>query len=255
MNKIKRLSSGAFLLTAFVALTASAESNHDWTYNGEHGPEHWAEISKDFHACEDGRAESPINIEGAKKAPADMPRLKITYQPLPIDIANTGHSIQFNAAPGTDSITLGGRVYQLVQFHFHAPGEERFAGKESVMDAHLVHHSDDDKLLVLAVQFKIGDQPNSVIQTMLDRIPHEKGAEFKVKAVMVNPLDLLPKDTGYYTYSDSLTTPPCSEGVTWIEFKEPVIITQQQPDAMQRFYHGNQRPVQALNGRDIWEVN
>jgi len=23
---------------------------------------------------------------------------------------------------------------------------------------------------------------------------------------------------------------------------------------MQRFYHGNQRPVQALNGRDIWEV-
>ena len=151
MNKIKRLSSGAFLLTAFVALTASAEPNHDWTYNGEHGPEHRGEISKDFHACEGGRAESPINIEGAKKAPADMPRLKINYQPLPIDITNTGHSIQFNAAPGTNSITLGDHAYQLVQFHFHAPGEERFAGKESVMDVHLVHHSDDDKLLVLAV--------------------------------------------------------------------------------------------------------
>ena len=122
------------------------------------------------------------------------------------------------------------------------------------MDAHLVHRSEDGKLLVLAVQFQVGNQPNPVIQTMLDRIPKEKGAEFKVNAVMVNPLDLLPRQTSYYTYSGSLNTPPCSEGVTWIEFKQRVSITQQQLDAMQRFYHGNQRPVQALNGRGIWEV-
>ena len=207
-----------------------------------------------FHACESGRAESPIDIEKAKKAPADMPRLKIKYQPLPIDIINTGHAVQFNATPGTENITLGDQAYQLVQFHFHSPGEERFAGKESVMDAHLVHRPEDGKLLVLAVQFQIGDQPNPVIQTMLDRIPKEKGAKFKVNAVMMNPLDLLPKQMSYYTYSGSLTTPPCSEGVTWIEFKERVTITKQQLDASQRFYHGNQRPVQALNGREIWEV-
>ena len=255
MNKSTRLSSGAFLFAAFVSLTASAETNHGWTYEGEHGPAHWGAMSEAFHACESGRAESPINIEGAKKAPADMPRLKINYQPLPIDIVNTGHAVQFNATPGTDSITLGDHAYQLLQFHFHSPGEERFGGKESVMDVHLVHHSADDKLLVLAVQFKLGDKPNPVIQAMLDRVPSEKGAEFKVNAVMVNPLDLLPKNTGYYTYSGSLTTPPCSEGVTWIEFKEPMTITKQQLDAMQRFYHGNQRPVQALNGRDIWEVD
>lgn len=255
MTNIKRLSSGAFLFAAVVSLTASAETaGHGWTYDGEHGPAHWGAMSEAFHACESGRAESPINIDGAKKAPADMPRLKINCQPLPIDIINTGHAVQFNATPGTDSITLGDQAYQLVQFHFHSPGEEHFAGKDSAMDAHLVHRSSDGKLLVLAVQFKIGAQPNPVIQAMLDRIPKEPGAEFKVDAVMVNPLELLPKQTGYYTYSGSLTTPPCSEGVTWIEFKESMTITQQQRDAMHRFYHGNQRPVQALNGREIWEV-
>ncbi|MFT4436730.1 carbonic anhydrase [Caballeronia sp. 15715] len=255
MTNIKRLSSGAFLFAAVVSLTASAETTgHGWTYDGEHGPAHWGAMSEALHACESGRAESPINIDGAKKAPADMPRLKFNYQPLPIDIINTGHAVQFNATPGTDSITLGDQAYQLVQFHFHSPGEERFAGKDSAMDAHLVHRSSDGKLLVLAVQFKIGAQPNPVIQAMLDRIPKEPGAEFKVDAVMVNPLELLPKQTGYYTYSGSLTTPPCSEGVTWIEFKESMTITQQQLDAMHRFYHGNQRPVQALNGREIWEV-
>ena len=255
MNKIKRLSVSAFLLAAFFTLTASAgTADHGWTYDGERGPAHWGAMTEAFHACESGRAESPIDVEKAKKAPTDMPRLKVNYQPLPIDIINTGHAVQFNATPGTDSITLGNQAYQLVQFHFHSPGEERFAGKDSVMDAHLVHRSEDGKLLVLAVQFQLGDQPNPVIQAMLDRIPSEKGAEFKVSAVMVNPIDLLPKHTSYYTYSGSLTTPPCSEGVTWIEFKERVSMTQQQLDAMQRFYHGNQRPVQALNGREIWEV-
>jgi carbonic anhydrase len=255
MNKIKRLSSGAFLLSTFVVLTASAETTgHGWTYDGPHGPAHCGAMGEAFHACESGRAESPINIEAAKKAPADMPRLKINYQPLPIDIINTGQAVQFNATPGTDSITLGDQAYQLVQFHFHSPGEERFAGRDSVMDAHLVHRSADGKLLVLAVQFQVGDQPNAVIRAMLDRIPKEQGAEFKNNEVMVNPLDLLPKQKGYYTYNGSLTTPPCSEGVTWIEFKERVTITQQQLNAMQRFYHGNQRPVQALNGREIWEV-
>ncbi|MFM0249522.1 carbonic anhydrase [Paraburkholderia sediminicola] len=254
MNKIKRLSGGVFVCMAFAASSAWAEPGHEWGYSGERGPAHWGAISKDFHACESGRAESPINIESAKKAPADMPRLKINYQSLPIDITNTGHSVQFNAAPGTDSISLGDHPYQLVQFHFHAPGEERFAGKASAMDAHSVHRSEDGKLLVLAVQLKLGAQPNPVIQALLDRIPHEKGAELMAKGVTINPLDLLPKNTGYYTYSGSLTTPPCSEGVTWIEFKESVTITQQQLDAMEAFYHGNQRPAQALNGRDIWDV-
>ena len=256
MTKIKWKSSGAILISAFVSLAATAaETNHGWTYTGEHGPAHWGALSEAFHACEGGRAESPINIEGAKKAPVDMPRLKINYAPLPIDIVNTGHAIQFNAMPNTDSITLGDKAYQLVQFHFHSPGEERFAGKESVMDAHLVHSTADGKLLVLAVQFKLGAHANPVIQAMLDRVPSEKGAEMKVTAVTVNPLDLLPKNTGYYTYSGSLTTPPCTEGVTWIEFKEPVSITKQQLDAMQHFYRGNQRPVQALNGREIFEVD
>jgi carbonic anhydrase len=254
MKQIERLSAGVLLCMAFAASSAWAEPGHEWGYSGDHGPAHWGAISKDFHTCESGRAESPINIETAKKAPADMPRLKINYQPLPIDISNTGHSVQFNAAPGTDSISLGGHAYQLVQFHFHAPGEERFAGKASVMDAHFVHRADDGKLLVLAVQFKLGAQANPVIQALLDRIPREKGTELVASGVTINPLDLLPGNPGYYTYSGSLTTPPCSEGVTWIEFKEPVTITPQQLHAMEAFYHGNQRPVQALNGRDIWEV-
>lgn len=33
---------------------------------------------------------------------------------------------------------------------------------------------------------------------------------------------------GYWTYQGSLTTPPCNECVTWIVFKEPITVTEEQ---------------------------
>lgn len=124
------------------------------------------------------------------------------------------------------------------------------------MDMHLVHADADGKLLVVAVQFIVGPKPNPVLGALLQDIPQRAGGEKMDEAVMINPSGLLPKPTsGYYTYSGSLTTPPCSEGVTWIELKEPVTISAAQLKAMRRFYYHNQRPIQPLNGREVIEVN
>ncbi|TKC82975.1 carbonic anhydrase family protein [Trinickia terrae] len=234
---------------------APGSASH-WTYSGTSGPEHWAQISEAFHTCESGRAESPIDIRSTKKAPADTPRIQFSYEPVPVHLLNTGHAIQFAATPGKDSVTLGDTRYQLVQFHFHSPGEERFASRASPMDLHLVHADASGKLLVVAVQFVVGDTPNPVLGALLDDIPMNPGEEKTDNALLVNPLGLLPATkSGYYTYSGSLTTPPCSEGVTWIELKEPVTISRAQLEAMRGFYDHNQRPVQPLNGREILEVD
>lgn len=39
---------------------------------------------------------------------------------------------------------------------------------------------------------------------------------------------LLPKLDEYFTYHGSLTTPPCSEVVTWIDFKQPISLSHSQ---------------------------
>ncbi|MDR5758846.1 carbonic anhydrase family protein [Caballeronia sp. LZ035] len=227
-----------------------------WSYDGSKGPSHWAEIDKAFQACESGKSESPVNINTTTKAPPNTPRIQFFYEAMPVHLLNTGHAIQFGAQPSKDSVTLAGRRYQLIQFHFHSPGEERFAGRASPMDMHLVHADADGKLLVVAVQFIVGPRPNPVLGALLQDMPQHAGGETMDKAVMINPSGLLPEPTsGYYTYSGSLTTPPCSEGVTWIELKEPVRISAAQLKAMRRFYYHNQRPIQPLNGREVIEVD
>ncbi|AOI68783.1 carbonic anhydrase [Burkholderia ubonensis] len=238
------------------ANAGAVESVPHWTYDGASGPAHWGEISAGFHLCEAGKAGSPIDVRSTRKAPADAPRIQFSYQPMPVNLLNSGHAVQFMAMPGKSSVKLGNTQYQLVQFHFHSPGEERFAGRASPMDMHLVHADADGTLLVVAVQFVVGDKPNPVLDALIDDIPEHSGEEKEDDSLLINPIGMLPSTTsGYYTYSGSLTTPPCSEGVTWVEMKVPVTISRTQLEKLRAFYYHNQRPVQALNGRDIIEVD
>jgi carbonic anhydrase len=65
----------------------------------------------------------------------------------------------------------------------------------------------------------------------------------------VNVKELLPSQHGYYTYSGSLTTPPCTEGVTWYILKSTSSLSAQQLAAIAN-PHDN-RPMQNLNHREV----
>jgi carbonic anhydrase len=68
----------------------------------------------------------------------------------------------------------------------------------------------------------------------------------------VNAADL-PPATGCYTFPGSLTTPPCSEQVTWLVLKAPTQISAEKMAAFARVYPRNARPTQPLNGREVLE--
>jgi carbonic anhydrase len=64
---------------------------------------------------------------------------------------------------------------------------------------------------------------------------------------------LLPENRGYYTYMGSLTTPPCTEDVLWMVFKQPLQVSAEQVNIFSRLYRNNARPIQPANGRLVKE--
>src|SRR5205085_12129071 len=102
-----------------------------------------------------------------------------------------------------------GARYDLVQFHFHKPSEEKIDGKNAAMVAHLVHRNAEGKLAVVAVLLKPGAD-NETVKTIWSGIPKEKGHEATVESASIDASKLLPAERGYYAFEGSLTTPPCS---------------------------------------------
>jgi carbonic anhydrase len=137
-----------------------------------------------------------------------------------------------------------------VQFHFHKPSEEKIDGKSHEMVAHLEHQGPGGKLAVIAVFLDPGKE-RALVKTLWDNLPKEKGKENVVSAISINAFDLIPQDKGYYTFTGSLTTPPCSEKVTWYVLKTPVQVSANEIARFARSYPMNARPVQPINGRDI----
>jgi carbonic anhydrase len=235
----------SLILSSNLAFATGAEKSH-WGYEGHEGPAHWGDLAAEYASCKTGKSQSPINITGAKSA--KLADIKFSYQPSALDVVNNGHTIQVNYAAGS-SINIGGKQYKLLQFHFHSPSEHTVDGKPYDMVAHLVHQAGDGQLSVIGVLMKKG-KANAVIDAIWANLPRHAG-DHKRSDTQINVAELLPASHGYYNYSGSLTTPPCSEGVNWIVLKTPVEVSAEQVAAVTNIFSTSVRPVQPLHGRSI----
>lgn len=222
-----------------------------WEYEGTHGPANWGTLDKAYATCLVGKLQSPIDIRHVQAAP--LPAITFSYKPSPLKLIDNGHTIQVTYAPGS-FITWGNERYELVQFHFHHPAEERVFGKSYPLVVHLVHKNAAGKLAVVAVLVEEGE--GSIFLDQLFRyLPAEQGKEVAPDKVQVDASALLPDTRAYYTFTGSLTTPPCTEDVTWFVLKTAVEASKEEIDAFAAKYPHNARPVQPVNGRVIQETN
>lgn len=232
----------------------SNEKQPHWSYEGDTGPDKWADIDSSYSKCADGTEQSPIDIELANvKLDKTLEDININYKTTAFTVMNNGHTIQANDASGSNTILADGVEYKLVQMHFHKPSEHQFNGKNFEMEGHLVHKNDEGKLAVLGFLIKAGNE-NKVLAEMWSKLPSEKT---EADITLENSVDLdalLPKEKKSFRYSGSLTTPPCSEGVKWIVMEQPIEMSKEQIAAFGTIFPNNSRPVQPLNEREVSEI-
>lgn len=239
----------ALAASAVTASVAAADTSARWEYRGKAGAAHWGELAPDFSACRQGRAQSPVDIRASRTSRTGTSApIGFGYRAGSADFVNNGHTVQVDLQDG-GSIDVAGASYRLVQFHFHTPSEEAVNGRRYPLVAHLVHKNDAGELAVVAVLFRQG-RDNAALAPVFANMPARAG-EKRAAGADFDPASLLPARRGYYGYTGSLTTPPCSEGVRWHILKQPVEVSAAQLAAFRKLYRMNARPVQPLNGRVV----
>jgi carbonic anhydrase len=221
---------------------AAGEAPH-WGYADA---EHWGELADEFATCGTGVEQSPIDLTRA--TPAVIADAELAYVPAAATVTDNGHTVQVNlTAAGT--AVVDGHEYSLKQFHFHAPSEHTVDGVHSPVEAHFVHADAEGNLAVIGVMIVEG-APHPLFDAILAAIP---GNEEEAPLTMqVDARTLMPATLMAYRYPGSLTTPPCSEGVTWSVLQEPITWSPEQVAGLvSHFEEPNNRPEQALNYREL----
>ena len=242
-----------FLVISLGALIFSsaqaAESEAHWSYAGDDGPEHWGELSDEFLRCKDGQNQSPVDL--VADFHVELPELVFEYHGTPIRETNNGHTIRLDSAPGNFlAIPEKGWRFELQQGHFHSPSEHTVNGEHYPMEIHLVHTDGEGQLVVVGVMVVEGEE-DEMLNKIWSFMPEQVG-ETRESPISVFEAGVLPPTREYFSYDGSLTTPPCSEGVSWIVLREPLTASMEQVDRFkQRVGEATNRPVQKKYARTI----
>jgi carbonic anhydrase len=225
-----------------------------WSYAGEESPQRWGSLDPSYTLCDTGAAQSPLDLPEAPSRRTPAPA-RPRWDPVPLQAKNNGHTIQVDdTAPS--ALVIDGTTYRLQQFHFHSPSEHSIGGHTYAAEMHLVHKSDAGKLLVVAILFTSG-AANTTLAPLWSTMPEHGAPAVALAGTTIDIASLLPRAPRYLRYDGSLTTPPCTEGVTWLVV-EPEASTQVSPEQIKTLHAHTEpstnRPVQRLQGREVVEL-
>ncbi|CAN9501605.1 unnamed protein product [Ophioblennius macclurei] len=258
----------------------------DWCYTSQftcdhqcNVPEHWDHASQ---ACA-GQFQSPINIVTRKTLKDERltPFQFSNYQQIfRSTIKNNGHSVQVGV-PHLSTISGGGLPsnYKAVQFHLHwgkngGPGSEHtIDGEQYPMELHIVHMKshytdlttalrDPQGIAVLGFFYEKSNSANKKYDSIVNTLRSIKATNGNTTVAPISLAQLIPSEqnmTSYYRYKGSLTTPGCAESVIWTLFENPIPLSSEQLETFSQLQFsdgkpmtGNFRPVQPLNGRQVF---
>lgn len=252
MKKLKLGLIAAAMGMGIVGAQAADHGHTHWGYTGHGAPENWGKLDPKYAACSAGKSQSPVNITGVDVVEGELPAIKVNYRPSKVVVENNGHTIQANYSDSNNTLTVGGKTYTLKQFHFHVPSENMIKGKSFPLEAHFVHADKSGNLAVLAVLYENGKE-NTRLNPIWNAMPANAKSPKVTLKQNFDASTLIPASKDYYRFSGSLTTPPCSEGVTWMVLKSYDHIGKAQTDKFTKAMggHHNNRPVQPINARVI----
>lgn len=267
----------AFSLSGF-AQAPACTSPDCWKYSGATGPANWATLTP-WATCDPATSpttqQSPINIPTNTPTAPSLGAITFSYSNSTVEVEDNGHTIEADYASSTGTawanhITYNGKKYNLLQFHFHLKSEHTLSTNgtptQYPMELHLVHQAQlagseetdpAGALLVISVLINAGGTTDNAMVTNITNALRSHTPAHGVNPTALLPNSGSPNKNNYYTYPGSLTTPPCSTGVTWLVLTNQITIPTTQLALFAPYYTtNNNRPVQTtISGLNLQQSN
>lgn len=235
-----------------------------WNHNPASpiGPRRWDDLG--YPVCGHRGGQSPVDIRTGRAVARRGAPLQLRYETSQTLVANNGHAVSVTVPAGVhDTLRIGDDVYELSEFHFHAPSEHTVDGRPADVEAHFVHTSARGESAAVGVLYRRGHRPNPLLDRILRSASTTAGAE--TDAGEANPADLLRhlRLDSYYAYTGSLTTPGCADGLRWSVLADGGQVSSAAMAHLHLViadfpgyggYPNNNRPVQPRRGRLITHV-
>jgi len=243
-----------FVVFSFSDINQATEEI-EFGYVGTLGPDFWHLLTPESAICESGKKQSPIDITSEDlKTLAEPPSPKFE-DACDVESIHNGNTVEISSGkedvPLPAEITVEGEKYDLIQFHFHTPSEHRINGRHFDIEQHLVFKSESEKISVVAVLYNVGDKPSAFMTPIINNLPKEGCNATKLEKVELSRLlEDIEGVSKSFTYSGSLTTPPCTEGVTWYVNKKPQEVSFNQFSKLRETVGFNSRFTQLREGTE-----
>ena len=232
--------------------------------NAARGPPRWGKVFCS-ETCGIGRSQSPIDLrlKALPRGITEGPKPEFFEGEFKLEETTENFELSCEEAGSCGFTMFNGVRFDVVNVHFHSPSEHTLGGRRFPLEAHIVHSSEGGTLSVISTLFQF--------PSYLDQLRVKKRSEFGGNSLLGDilskmedghteleeDLSVIIGDKGFVHYNGSLTTPPCTEGVTWFVQMEIQTVS---PSQVKRFMKiagrtamrfGNNRPIQEHNRRTL----
>jgi carbonic anhydrase len=222
-----------------------------WSYSGERRPDLWDRLSPCYAGCATGGEQSPADLTVAVFA-NNLPELTFLYsRTAKLGVVNDGHTIKAYAPSGS-KFMIGGKEFNLEEFHFHTLSEHRLNGRQTPLELHLVNKNAGGAAAVgVFIVPDPGNRENRELAKIWSRL--ERYTRTPTEVADFDIMALLPTDRSSFRYAGSLTTPSCGQDLQWTVLATPITASREQIERFERLLApaGNSRPLQPLNRRTV----
>jgi carbonic anhydrase len=224
-----------------------------WSYRGESGAEFWSNLNPNFQTCQSGKSQSPIDLDHPHIRPITLSYHGTTEDllaqpnsPYPLWLVQRDHK---NGKGGHNtSASLLGVTYVLSKIGLHTPSEHTDAGLNYPGEVRYSFVDARGKHLEISYFIDIGASLPE-LSTIIDTLNNPGTSKTKISTLNFS------KETSIgWIYSGSLTSPPCTEGITHIVYKKPLTMSLDQMALIAKKYPFTARHVQPFKDHK-WLVN